>query len=94
MTASFTVRATRLGGAILVALAAAALAPAASRANHRLFERVSAGAINGNGVFDPGENALTVVMDAPVETVVERIAASLVPDDMPPDDMPQDGTID
>jgi gluconokinase len=31
---------------------------------------------------DPDENALTVVMDAPVETVVERIAASLIPDDM------------
>jgi gluconokinase len=28
---------------------------------------------------DPDENALTVVMDAPVETVVERIAASLTP---------------
>ena len=29
---------------------------------------------------DPDEHALTVAMDAPVETVVERIAASLVPD--------------
>jgi carbohydrate kinase (thermoresistant glucokinase family) len=38
---------------------------------------------------DPDENALTVVMDAPVETVVERIAASLIPDDMP-----DGGTID
>ena len=29
------------------------------------------------------ENALTVVVDAPVETVVERIAASLIADDIP-----------
>jgi len=28
---------------------------------------------------DPGENALTVVIDAPVETVVEQIAAALIP---------------
>jgi len=35
--ASFGSRATRLSGAILVALAAAALVPAASRANHSVF---------------------------------------------------------
>lgn len=31
----------------------------------------------------PDENALTVSVDAPVETVVERIAAFLIADDMP-----------
>jgi gluconokinase len=31
---------------------------------------------------EPDENALTVAMDAPIETVVERIAASLMPDEM------------
>jgi carbohydrate kinase (thermoresistant glucokinase family) len=38
---------------------------------------------------DPDENALTLAVDAPVETVVERIAASLMTDDMP-----DGGTID
>jgi gluconokinase len=38
---------------------------------------------------DPDENALTLAVDAPVEMLVERIAASLMTDDMP-----DGGTID